>query len=458
MKNTLFVLLFFMQFGITAQSDLKWLVANGYGKNGTLNNENNYQVSIPNSCGNNNKISINGLQYVPNFPGANYTPSKDIFAIFSNGNYINTRSTNSIPSSAIQNSALVFNLTNCSSLKFLYMTDKYQQDDPPEAISVSSANQNAQSIPLNIESMPTFSSIHDIVPKKDYVIIIPQNVSCQGNLKLVYDSNIFKFGSAFESNNNSQSWSFFNHNSDATSKVGEISSIQMPSIGNQNHFFAFRPKLDSFPANLINQAVSTNLYCDNNLIATVTDTMRAVHDPNMAKIKCIFKKGNKYFILYRMQFMNYGSLPVDSVVLSMKLPKYIKANTVQVWNWRFGFKADCIDNREYLEKYFNEGKLHFKFKKPFLGVYYDGSSTDQLPLKGGLEFCAEIKKYVNPRKLRNKLMPSDIYTNFDGYITKVDTLYDPKVLSKKWELERPIYDDCNCGCIKPDSFKNNLVE
>ena len=61
MKNTLFVLLFFMQFGITAQSDLKWLVANGYGKNGTLNNENNYQVSIPNSCGNNNKIKINGL-------------------------------------------------------------------------------------------------------------------------------------------------------------------------------------------------------------------------------------------------------------------------------------------------------------------------------------------------------------------------------------------------------------
>ena len=121
MKNTLFVLLFFMQFGITAQSDLKWLVANGYGKNGTLNNENNYQVSIPNSCGNNNKISINRLQYVPNFPGANYNPSKDIFAIFSNGNYINTRSTNSIPSSAIQNSALVFNLTNCSSLKFLYI-------------------------------------------------------------------------------------------------------------------------------------------------------------------------------------------------------------------------------------------------------------------------------------------------------------------------------------------------
>ncbi len=458
MKNYLFVLLFFMQFAIIAQTDLKWLVANGYGKNGTLNNENNYQVSIPNSCGNNNKIKINGLQYVPNFPGANYTPSKDIFAIFSNGNYINTRSTNSIPSSAIQNSSLVFNLTNCSSLQYLYMTNKYHEEDPPELITITSASQNAQYISLSPVSTPIFSSIHDIVPKKDYVIIIPQNMSCQGNLKLVYDTNIFKLGSAFVSNNNNQSWSFFNHNSDATSTIGEIASIQMPTNGNQNHFYAFRPKLDSFPANLINQAVSTNLYCDNNLLGTVTDTMRAAHDPNLSKIKCIFKKGDKYFILYRMQFMNYGSLPVDSVILSMKLPKYIIANTVQVWNWRFGFKYDCIDKEEYLEKYFHNGTLYFKFKKPFLGVYYDGSSTDQLPLKGGLEFCAEIKKGVNPKKLRNKLMPKDIYTNFDGYITKVDLLYDPKVFKRRRVRERPIYDNCNCGCIKPDSFKNNLVE
>jgi hypothetical protein len=457
MKNFSVLLLVFMNFGLFAQSDFRWMVANGLGKSGILNNANNFQISIPNNCGN-NLISLNGLQFVPNFPGANYTPSKDVFAILDNGTYINTRFSNSIPSTHIQNESLVLNIPNCSSLKYLYLTSRYEQDDPPEAISVSPASQNIQSISLNPVSTPTFSSIHDIVPKKDYVIIIPQSVSCQGNLKLVYDSNIFKFGSAFESNNNSQSWSFFNHNSDATSTVGEISSIQMPSNGNQNHFFAFRPKLDSFPANLINQAVSTNLYCDNNLIATVTDTMRAVHDPNMAKIKCIFKKGNKYFILYRMQFMNYGSLPVDSVILSMKLPKYIKANTVKVWNWGFGFKYDCIDNREYLEKYFHNGTLYFKFKKPFLGVYYDASPIDQRPLKGGLEFCAEIKKCVNPKKLKNKLMPSDIYTNFDGYITKVDTLYDPKVLSKKWELERPIYDDCNCGCIKPHLFKNKQLK
>ncbi len=206
---------------INAQPD-KWFIKDGYyisGFSGTSSDRNSYtRTSIPTTS--NNYFDINGVshpaQYNSSIPEKKY--ANDVFIIFGNGNYYNSRHYGFPNQFSGTPGGFGYNLTlalgsafssgpTLFDIKYLYFTDKYEGDDPPSGLIYIKPNSTSSSLtPVQITDYNQNSTVmtanHDIVPDDDITYIIPKNLiinahCAPGTLRLTYPTDVLELSPIF---------------------------------------------------------------------------------------------------------------------------------------------------------------------------------------------------------------------------------------------------------------------
>lgn len=408
----------------------------------------------------------------------------DLFIIYENGSYFNSRYLNSpIP---WQIHEIKFNTLD--KVKYLYFTNIYEDDDPPQNIEVNNLGSNANDLPNFTPPSHTMTSNHDIVRNKDFTLIIPgsliKDICSTHTIDLKVEPvsisgayipvKILKLNNTFNG-----SWSFHNLGASTVNNINnytEIKNIGLPPGLNGNHYFNFNADFENNP-NLIGKTVKIEAFCSTDLtnaIATLTPEISDIHDPNYIEVKCIYKKKkpwyciwpwchDRYFVKYYVEFMNDGNMPVNSVTVNFKLPDIAIPSTFIVGKWKYGDSTGCGNNPAGILNYStpttsNVSVSLSEYDNP--SVLAKQTSTDlsvHLPNQyGGFEFCVEVNQ--DPTLYNNwSLQPLSPTTNFDGVVYPIQNFLDPyntvksvvesNVVKIRKRSIGCVWKNCNCACL-----------
>lgn len=229
-------------------------------------------------------------------------------------------------------------------IKYLYFTDKYEEDDPPSGLIKINPNPTSPaltSVPIDTynQESSVLTANHDIVPDDDITYIIPLKIikdsNCDTNtLRLNYPTDILELSPIFDG-----STCF---NCIPTTLSGIIDKISFG--GNRYQFINLKGKsnIPGFPKPMTCTVIlqcktgNTSNYTD---IASLTEAVRQSHDPNLVRIKCIWKDNDgKYWVKYYIRFYNDGDEGVENPYIRFTLPTFYDKNSIQIYNWNF---ADC---------------------------------------------------------------------------------------------------------------------
>ena len=443
--------------------DYQWYV-----KNSKLKNAYSYSTQT-----NLNSINASGV-----YPNCNYcSPNKgrkDFFIIFENGECINTR-----PPANIDNYPITENnfkiISNSGLIKYFYATNIYQGDDPPGLVTISDGAgyscTNEYTLSATTES---FSVTHDFVPGKDVTVILPMEriTTCTtSTISLEYDKSLFPFSDVFIKDDNiNYSWSYLNNSSIVETPLG-ITGIPIDN-SKPYHYFNLRVQSPLPAGIIIGEQKAITLKCGTQEIGKIVETVRDKHDPNFIEVKCIYKQvrswynpwsKDRYFVKYKIQFMNDGTLPVEDVKVNFTLPSVVKANTLKVGNWSFGDKTGCGRGPclVYTPSFPN---IEFNFNK-FCPHYLTADDSDPATVPdikqyGLIEFCVEIN--TDPSHFNSvSLQPTNPTTNFGmNHIYSIEHYIDNCTPNpnNKADCIRPIYSSiinatCSCDCPSDFDFK-----
>lgn len=448
-KNLFFVFCALGSLCSQAQIDKQWLIYNGKVKTNFVNDSNVYGSDFQNILNAGNSFSILGVRHPNNV--FNKNPRNDLFIIYSDGSFFDSRKLNPYvcwpnsvsyrPSDPVElpKSYTINGPTN-KAMEFLYLTKIYEDDDPPAEVSISNAS-NHTPLTVNTSYTTTMQVNHDFVPGTDVTLVIPKNLfdNCS-NASLNFDHNVFEPSNIFQ---NSTSCSF-NAISGMSITNNSIDGISSPE---KFHYFNFKVK-PNLAENFMGTAREFQLRCGGTLIASLVDTIRSGHDPSFIKVKCLFKRKidtkMRYFALYHIQFQNNGNHVVDSVKVKFKLPPDVKSRKIKAFHWYYGGRIGCKDSLpEGLKIENHAGNFELSMNYPFLSPRSENPNDRNPSSKGVIEFCVELKR--NPQLKDVDLKPIDARTYFNTKEAKFDYFFDPKV-KKNREKIRAFNDKCDCHC------------
>ncbi len=430
--------------------DHQWYVVNNSylsGYNDTTD-MNIYSGRIDSLCGQYNYFTIHGIEHPKVILDS--SQRKNFFIIYNDGTFFDSRNLASgsvwpLSSSSGHDNFKILG-SKVAQIKYLYISNIYSEDDDPDGVSFSNLNSNFQ-VPVETSVSSTLSFNQDFVPGKYAILVVPsslfiisgQQASLEFDTTVLSPTNFFQNGSSPS----------FSQIPTLNTSNGSLTGISKPAIG--YHYFVFKVK-DDIPAYRINDSTTVNFKLNNQIIATATEVIRNGHDPNLVKMKCIFKKKNKwgvkkYFALYRIQYLNNGNDVVDSVKFYCKMPPAVDVMNSRLYNWYYGGKRSCLNQEEdiFMEKG-ADNSLTFKFIKGYLLPKSNKINSSDLQAKGAAEFCVKLKK--NPKKNRIKLLPESAYVYFNTQKNDMDFMNENKILNpktKKWE--RTISEKCDCKCF-----------
>ncbi|MGB4970277.1 MAG: hypothetical protein WBO31_12145, partial [Saprospiraceae bacterium] len=339
-----------------------------------------------------------------------------------------------------------------SPIDYFYLTNIYEEDDPPSSIKIGN---NATATQIEIGTTNNQNSLelnHDFVAGKDVTLVVPKSlVNCPGGVStLSFDSSVLTPNPIFENNSR---YSF-----------NEITGLNL--VGNQiigitspinHHFFNFKVR-DSLPLNLIGQPSEIKLFCNTTVVAFLKDTIRSGHDPNYIKVLCFYKKRvkgkNKFVVVYRVVFMNEGNGIVDSVKVRLKFPSHINIDSADAFHYFYGGRRGYRKHIDSFVSRVDGDYLEFQFKEGFLKPSIKNSNTNNLYTKGGIEFRVLLDQ--NPENLKVKLLPDISEIRFDRVSQDFNFYYDPKVKCSngKFKKRRIFMNECDCPTsVKPIECK-----
>jgi hypothetical protein len=449
MKNLISIFLVLSINQTIAQlDDLQWLVVNGNAKTGydATNKKNIYASALSN-------FEVNGVFGIDSidFPVqiTSFIPRNDFFIIYNDGSFYNSRYVNHGQvwpdnSSNLRN----YHIDPSKEVKYLYLTNIYEEDDPPELIRIDTPS-DGQLLQFDETSDNVIQLNHDFSIGKDVTLIIPRAIvnQCTTNtFEVHYDNVIFQPSNIF---NNGSSYSFY-QDSNLQHNEGVISGLSKYEI---NNFLNFKvnPGLDS---SYIGDTASFVVKCNSGtVVASILDTMRSSHDPNAIVLKCIYKhkmkRGrNRYVAIYKAQFENKGNRVVDSVTIRMKMPKSVKLDVIDAFKFRYGKKwGGRLHTDTFVQRKITSNMIEFKFKKGFLAPFDSSTINYNLFARGFVEFRVELNE--NPESACVELLPSEATVEFDGKVQNVELMVD---LNKRKERikrgdKRPIATKCECAPV-----------
>lgn len=237
--------------------DSQWYVLNGSGRSfGSVSSTGEYPygnllTNAPftiHSIGAPSTINPDGSIRTP-------IPRNDLFIIFDNGTYFNSKDPYpSIPFNTSGSTCFETPIAMGQHIKpqYLYFSNIYEEDDPPQSISVD----NIGIIPIYqipISNSNDLNTNHDIVRGKDLTLIIPLRIypnGCQSidlhisnalnddDTPVLISGNqvpILKLNKVFNNN-----WSYHPNAgtplNNSNNYVSEINDIQLPPTGKEYHF------------------------------------------------------------------------------------------------------------------------------------------------------------------------------------------------------------------------------
>jgi hypothetical protein len=329
MKNQLLIFFCLLICCIASGQDTQWFIANGVGKNGVnTSGINQFTVTNPGT-----KFAVKGVS-LPNL-GSEPRAKNDLFVIYSNGLHLNTRYQESgIPglTGGTTYSGVTEHIFNSlhGTINYLYLTNKYEGDDPPRNVSISTTlSQGAVVYDLDTTKAKLMEANHDVVPNKDLTVIINYD-----SLKLP-QFNDHKFTLRYDGLYSRQTQTYYTvrvvditnaftgtqpfvYSSDGVTHPG-VGRIDIDLDSHRYNYFSFRPNSQAlnFPpdseGNPTHDAVFT-LLNGSVEIRKLHEGIRHSHDPNFLKVDSIcMAEDRSYVVFFTLQFENSSSTPVDSV-------------------------------------------------------------------------------------------------------------------------------------------------
>lgn len=335
MKSVFTLLTFFFIINESyAQIDRQWYIVNG--------------VNNGNVVGSGSMFSLEGVSHPAPLLSSNQdnVPRNDIFIIYDNLEYFNSRYMPNYGSSYTSGSNYCLNSSSIYDIIYLYFTNLYEGPDwPPSSVSITSVspvscNYSGLTIDPDLDVMAPFNPIgmslnHDFVPGSDVTIIIDKDEvgGSECLMQLCYNIHesdvveIFRPSSIFQGDLDNPNPSFIlPRNINYTIEPGS-NCIVFRNTLNNNTFINFRVTVDQdLNYSYMNSAFEFELtpVNDNNASCqsyTVTDTLRPSHDPNFVELESICEDNNgDVFLTYYIQCYNdgnpeYGGIRFEDVSL-----------------------------------------------------------------------------------------------------------------------------------------------
>jgi hypothetical protein len=150
------------------QDDCQWLISNGNGKSNYDAGKTEYNNSVS------NKFTLWEVS-MPD-KNINLNAANDVFIIYKDGNHFNSRSMSSLGrffDADVASDVMNHNFSAASSVGYMYLTDIYESDDPPDMVRVTDGNDADGDVnSIGVTDAALLSADHHVVLTKDITIIV----------------------------------------------------------------------------------------------------------------------------------------------------------------------------------------------------------------------------------------------------------------------------------------------
>lgn len=460
-----------------AQSDYQWLIMENKGKSGYSipNNENIYDPNNPIK----GECTLFSIAHPDiNIPGA----KNDLFVIYNDGNFYNSRySENPLNPDLSSQNQINHNLRTIhgSNIQFLYLTNRYEGDDPPDLVRVAKGLSGQNTIPYEIGITTPAKAIttnHDVVKGDDITIILRGSDMSAGSVLTFnkvsrIDGSGMTTGTYFEPSN------IFNGGS-SCSNVPNIynavsGSITFPSgANNLPYVFVNVKPTSSLPLYYPDQPErNSKAYFelasiqggDFSQVLTDTEFILAAHDPNFIELKGICNSGNAYYAKYHLEFRNDGPVPAERLSASFLVPPHLDRSCVSVSEWHAGGgqtrEGKIVVTNRYIPVVVLDGsgaKVTQKREAMIKFVFPENSTLSPSYGKGSensfgyIEFCIKINDRDARKIIQHSYRLHDPKVYFDNDPYRIEefrnTLFQESIPADIRDKMGIQFGDCSCPC------------
>ncbi|NOT36656.1 MAG: hypothetical protein HOP11_04705 [Saprospiraceae bacterium] len=461
----------FLNILIAQPSDAQWYVWKGlYGDNSVLNHNTQLQPSdfiITNLQHPGSDIQITGQP--------NLDTRDDLFIIFSNGSFYNSRYLLTRPDPCNNYNGCSHHASNqglrivvpSSQISFLYHSNIYEDDDPAGSIYISQGTTGSTpqySVTGTNQNSTTLSANHSVVKGKDYTLIVPRSLFTENHPNLIckkiginLPSDLFIFDT------------LLNPYSTATISIINSNLLVLNNAAQFNFINFHVPSNSTYPLNTCEIKVGCYDSINSNLIPNsikiINESIDTAHDPNFIMVTCVeevkskwwyfSRLGKKTYIKYHIEFENDGLAAATNCQLEFTLPTTIKSNTLSIRYWYYGGVQGCNLNES------NPGKINLEMTTSN-GLMYvfnfnqnssspkklEGIIKPPLQRKAFIDFCVELKNNENFQSCN--LKPTNCFTYFGNTQYTIDRFIDRDTSNINWrniKIKRISKNNCSINCI-----------
>ncbi|MFZ1676507.1 MAG: hypothetical protein WAT91_04485 [Saprospiraceae bacterium] len=442
-----------------SQPEKQWLIWKSNGKVGT---------TYPTTNVINTQFELLGIKS----PDLTSNPSarNDIFIIYSDGTHLNSRyqanpgffyNANDFPSG---NQNHNFNKATPGNVSYLYLTNRYEEDDLPQRLSVQPGNPSGVPHTYNIgtSSSNMLSADHDVVYNKDITVIInydslrsfttkdsPEaatyNLRFDGiqtgiNQPVSLGNDVLDLQPVFGSGGSTALSAVYNGPTTVT--PGEVVSL---NPGTDHYGYVnFRKTSTAFPP-LPNgdpqfYAVFT-LSKNSQFVRALAEPIRASHDPNYLEVKSICQADDgSYLVTYHLQFENTSNVQADSLKVKVKFPSQFDLSCLKIIEWHV---VQACTGRLKL----SGNTCTFIFHNLFSIIH---NRTDRSKGIGYVEFKVKVSAGVNLADPANSLSLGTPIVYFDALDFPLEEFRDLIACKEKGD-DHP---EVQQNATKDDNLKN----
>lgn len=461
----LFCLSFVIQTAIS-QPDLQWLISNGKGKDGLTSgaNINNYSASNVTT----NTFALKEIA----LPSPSVSIARnDLFVIYSDYEHFNSRDINQGLEGFFQNPAPPatqrnhnFRTNYSGSVKYLYLTNRYEGDDPPLNVKVPSAHVPNQVIyEIGTTTSPILTADHEVVFNKDITVIINYDSLTNGQHDQNTDAIVLKYngilpvGGSLQTDNSfltlqpvfetaipgalSAGLPIQNFSS---STPGEVTLLPGPG---KYRYINFRPNIAGYNTygpdrggNLTHSAVFTIYKNGKALSPPLTEGIMYSHDPNFLRIDSICRaEDGSHVVFYHLQFENTSrEVSVNHPKVQLRFPDYFDLNCLEAIKWFAGGQT-CNGRIDRSDKYTT---FEFLENNP-LSVRNAQNNTNCM---GFVDFRIKVNSGKELSDVNNSLLLLNIEVLFDNVSFPINEFHDLMYYDSE-EWHRTISSGPCCYCM-----------
>ncbi len=379
---------------------------------------------------------------------ATYPKRDDIFIIFDDSTFFNSRYSNSFKYSSKGNLNLKFTNTP-KNIEYLYLTNVYDTDDPDEK-----ASKNLCGNIVNNKSATTLlgnkiSANHDVTPVSDIVLIINiENIKPQKTFTLSFDQVKKQDGTTITTHELFTPRKIFMNGTEAVigkgiTKYTIINNDKLEFVIQDSSalvFLALKPNserisnyLSSNPDSVYSALFTlrdNNNNNNNNTVAKLEEEIRPVHDPNFIAVQSVCEDDNNYIVNYLLHYENDLEGDVCNHRAEFNLPTCLKNyKRLEIISSKVG-GIDVKPDSFIIEKW---SKIIFSWENSCISKDVSGNNRDQGVVEVSFNVVVPKNIYNNNNNNNNNSIRFISLKTYDGHTYFIKEQYDITSIDNKTE-------------------------